>query len=284
MNRGNREASSRMIVLFLRLDVKFWVLTRLKERFISLFLYNFYMNIELWKPLKIISPLLKDIFNKGIDSKYKVHPLVIFENKKDNTYYCIRLQTATNITIKHNVSIDNKTYQDDGYWNDHQGVAVTKDIFIIDKELLEKNIDWDVYNKTNSLNDKDRELIVDDLEKRINSAPPELNIIKILDDLKDNITIYTNKKMINSQVLAIVNTNSKKISEKTKNYYKYHFDKDKFLSYINTSNIKDTQEALKSIKLCVNKEKGLKCKDNFEYKLNKETDEYYLAKKRILKP
>ncbi|WP_052844164.1 hypothetical protein [Ureaplasma parvum] len=75
------------------------------------------MSLELWKPLKITSPLLKNIFKLPVDGKtssngkIQAHPLIIFENIEDKTYYCIRLQTANSFTIKNNVKIDNSTYQ-----------------------------------------------------------------------------------------------------------------------------------------------------------------------------
>ena len=130
------------------------------------------MKLDLWKPLKINNPLLKDIFNIPIDGKVlpngkiQVHPLIIFENKETKTYYCIRLQTANKLTIKNDILIDNKTYQVDDYWKNHQGVAVTKDVFIINKELLENNIDKAIYENTFELNDSDKNLIIQDLDKR----------------------------------------------------------------------------------------------------------------------
>ena len=95
------------------------------------------MSLDLWKPLKIKNSLLEDIFTLPIDGKVlpngkiQAHPLIIFENKIDKTYYCIRLQSATPSTIKNNILIDNRKYQRDSYWKTHQGVAVTKDIFIL---------------------------------------------------------------------------------------------------------------------------------------------------------
>jgi hypothetical protein len=44
-----------------------------------------------------------------------VHPLIIFENKIEKTYYCIRLQSATPSTVRNNVLIDNRTYQKNYY-------------------------------------------------------------------------------------------------------------------------------------------------------------------------
>ncbi|MHA3880642.1 hypothetical protein HDJGFE_01430 [Metamycoplasma hominis] len=38
------------------------------------------MSLELWKPLKITNPLLEDIFHLNIDTRFKIHPLIIFEN------------------------------------------------------------------------------------------------------------------------------------------------------------------------------------------------------------
>ncbi|MEX1816487.1 hypothetical protein VZ212_02785 [Metamycoplasma hominis] len=45
------------------------------------------MSLELWKPLKITNPLLEDIFHLNIDTKFKIHPLIIFENTENKTYY-----------------------------------------------------------------------------------------------------------------------------------------------------------------------------------------------------
>ena len=117
------------------------------------------MSLDLWKPLKINNALLQDIFNLPIDGKLSskgkliAHPLIIFENKETKTYYCIRLQTANKSTIKNNILIDNNSYQTDYYWQKHQGVAITKDIFIIDKELLENSVDKYVYENTFELNE-----------------------------------------------------------------------------------------------------------------------------------
>lgn len=160
------------------------------------------MSLDLWKPLKINNPLLQDIFNLPIDGKGKIqtHPLIIFENIKDKTYYCIRLQTANNQTIKNNILIDNNSYQTDYYWQKHQGVAITKDIFIIDKELLENSIDKYVYENTFELNDSDKNLVIQDLNKRINSIPPNLNILKISENLKNNLVLYTNDDLIKKQI------------------------------------------------------------------------------------
>ncbi|WP_162980672.1 hypothetical protein [Metamycoplasma hominis] len=44
------------------------------------------MSLELWKPLRIINPLLENIFKLPIDGKVlnngkiQAHPLIIFEN------------------------------------------------------------------------------------------------------------------------------------------------------------------------------------------------------------
>lgn len=214
------------------------------------------MKLDLWKPLKISNPLLEDIFNLPIDkklsnNKIQAHPLIIFENKLDKTYYCIRLQTANKSTIKNNILIDNKTYQTNDYWKTHQGVAVTKDIFIIDKELLENNIYQDIYESTIELNDSDKNLIIQDLDKRINSIPPNLNILKISNNLEHNLVLYTNDNLITNQLFSTLSNN--RIKQSTKNYYAYHFNKEEFLNDVNNLNKKHTQQALKNIKLSINK-------------------------------
>lgn len=79
------------------------------------------MSLNLWKPLKINNPLLKNIFNLPIDGKVlsngriQAHPLIIFENKANKTYYCIRLQSAKPSTLRTDIQIDNSTYQKDNY-------------------------------------------------------------------------------------------------------------------------------------------------------------------------
>ena len=237
------------------------------------------MSLDLWKPLKITNPLLEDIFNIPIDGKIlpnkkiQVHPLIIFENKIEKTYYCVRLQSATPSTIKNNVLIDNKTYQKNYYWKNHQGVVVTKDIFIIDKELLENNIKQTIYKKTFELNDSDKNLIIQDLDKRINSIPPNLNILKISNNLEHNLVLYTNDKQLTNQFYSAISPNNKLIDQETKNYYAYHFNKDKFLENVNISNQEYTKEALKNIKLCINKELNID-NNNFEYELDTKTNNY----------
>ena len=216
------------------------------------------MNLDLWKPLKITNLLLENIFRLPIDrklsnNKVKAHPLIIFENKIDKTYYCIRLQTANKLTVKNDILIDNKTYQSDDYWKNHQGVAVTKDVFIIDKELLENNIDQDTYEKTFELSDSDKSLIINDLNKRIKSIPPNLNILKISNNLRHNLPLHTTDELINNQLISTLYSADNRIKQSTKNYYKYHFDKEKFLNDVNTSNKEYTEEALQNIKLSINK-------------------------------
>lgn len=216
------------------------------------------MKLDLWKPLKINNPLLKDIFNIPIDGKVlpngkiQVHPLIIFENKETKTYYCIRLQTANKLTIKNDILIDNKTYQVDDYWKNHQGVAVTKDVFIIDKELLENNIDKAIYENTFELNDSDKNLIIQDLDKRINSTPPNLNILEISNNSTHNLVLYTNNKQITNQFYSTISPNNKLVDERTKNYYIYHFNKDKFLKDINNFGKEHTEEVLENIKQSIN--------------------------------
>ena len=223
------------------------------------------MSLDLWKPLKIKNSLLEDIFNLPIDGKVlpngkiQAHPLIIFENKIDKTYYCIRLQSATPSTIRNNILIDNRTYQRDSYWKTHQGVAVTKDIFIIDKELLENNIDQDTYEKTFELSDSDKSLIINDLDKRIHSTPPNLNILEISNNSTHNLVLYTNNKQITNQFYSTISPNNKLIDQETKNYYIYHFNKEKFLNDTNTLNKEYTKEAIKNIKQSINK--ALKIQD-----------------------
>ena len=239
------------------------------------------MSLDLWKPLKISNPLLEDIFNIQIDGKVlpngkiQVHPLIIFENKIEKTYYCIRLQSATPSTVRNNVLIDNRTYQKNYYWKNRQGVAVTKDIFIIDKELLENNIKKSIYKKTIELNDCDKNLIIQDLEKRINSIPPNLNILKISNNLEHNLVLYTNNKQITNQFYSTISPNNKLVDEETKNYYTYQFNKPQFLKDTNNSNIKHTQEALKNIKLCIDKELN-KNSNYFEYIFDAKTNNYFI--------
>lgn len=242
------------------------------------------MSLDLWKPLKINNALLQDIFNLPIDGKLSSkgkligHPLIIFENKETETYYCIRLQTANKLTIKNDILINNKTYQTDDYWKNHQGAAITKDIFIIDKELLENNIDKAIYKNTIELNDSDKNLIIKDLDKRINSTPPNLNILEISKNPRTNLVLYTNDNLIDSQVNSTIKSKDYRIKPSTKNYYKYHFDKNKFLKDTNGSNIKHTQEALKNIKLCIDKELN-KNSNYFEYIFDAKTNNYFISEK-----
>ena len=242
------------------------------------------MSLDLWKPLKINNALLQDIFNLPIDGKLSSkgkligHPLIIFENKETKTYYCIRLQTANKLTIKNDILINNKTYQTDDYWKNHQGAAITKDIFIIDKELLENNIDKAIYKNTIELNDSDKNLIIQDLNKRINSTPPNLNILEISKNPRTNLVLYTNDNLIDSQVNSTIKSKDYRIKSSTKNYYKYHFDKNKFLKDTNGSNIKHTQEALKNIKLCIDKELN-KNSNYFEYIFDAKTNNYFISER-----
>ena len=229
--------------------------------------------LESWKPLKITNPLLEDIFHLNIDTKFKIHPLIIFENKENKTYYCIRLQTATKTTKKHNLQIDNSSYQTNEYWKNHKGVAITKDIFIIDKEILEANVDQNIYQETFPLNQSDKYLIINDLERKINSIPPDLNILKISNNLKSNLVLYTNDSLVNSQSNSILKGKNYKIKKATKNYYKYNFSKSQFLKDTNTSNIEYTKQALKNIRLCINKAKKNDY-TNFEYILDVQTNTY----------
>ncbi|MGC7165118.1 Mbov_0400 family ICE element protein [Metamycoplasma hominis] len=234
------------------------------------------MSLELWKPLKIINPLLENIFKLPIDGKVlnngkiQAHPLIIFENSLDKTYYCIRLQTANSSTIKNNVKIDNGTYQKLNYWNQFNEVAITKDIFIIDKEILEANVDRNIYQETLPLNESDKYLIINDLERRINSNPPDLNILKISNNLKNNLVLYTTKGLINNQLNSIFYSN---IDKTIKNNYVNNFSKSQFLKDTNTSNIEHTKQALKNIKLCINKAKKIDY-TNFEYVLDVKTNTY----------
>ena len=234
------------------------------------------MSLELWRPLKITNPLLEDIFHLNIDTKFKIHPLIIFENTKNKTYYCIRLQTARKSSSKYNLIIDNSSYQTNEYWKNHESVVVTKDIFIIDKELLESNIDKAIYQDTSVLNKNDKSLIVDDLSRRINAIPPDLNIIKISNNLKRNLVLYTNDELINNQLLSTLSNNSNKVKRATKNYFANNFSKSQFLINTNTSNTKYTKEALKDIKLCIDKEKNIINQNDFEYELDKETSNYFI--------
>ncbi|WP_258559912.1 Mbov_0400 family ICE element protein [Metamycoplasma hominis] len=231
------------------------------------------MSLELWKPLKITNPLLEDIFCLNIDTKFKIHPLIIFENTENKTYYCIRLQTARKSSSKYNLIIDNSTYQSNKYWKNHESVAITKDIFIIDKDVLEANVDQNIYQETFSLNQSDKYLIINDLERRINSNPPDLNILKISNNLKDNLVLYTNDELINNQLLSTLSNNSNKVKRATKNYFANNFSKSQFLKDINTSNIECTKQALKNIKLCINNVKKINY-TNFDYLFDPQTNTY----------
>lgn len=247
-----------------------------------LFLYNFSMSLDLWKPLKINNPLLQNIFNLPIDGKIlsngniQAHPLIIFESKKDKTYYCIRLQTATPSTIRNNVLIDNSSYQKLNYWNKVNEVAVTKDVFIIDRELLENNINQTIYQNTKTLSKEDKKLILNDLEKRINSIPPNLNILKVSNNLQNNLVLYTNNDLIENQLISTLSFKNKLIDWETKDYYSKYFNKNEFLNVVNTSNVEYTKEALKNIKLCIDKEKNIINQNDFEYELDKETSNYFI--------
>ncbi|WP_406617166.1 Mbov_0400 family ICE element protein [Mycoplasmopsis adleri] len=241
------------------------------------------MSLDLWKPLKINNPLLQNIFNLPIDGKIlsngniQAHPLIIFESKKDKTYYCIRLQTATPSTIRNNVLIDNSSYQKLNYWNKVNEVAVTKDVFIIDKELLENNINQTIYQNTKTLSKEDKKLILNDLEKRINSIPPNLNILKVSNNLQNNLVLYTNNDLIENQLISTLSFKNKLIDWETKDYYSKHFDKNEFLNNVNTSNIENTQEALKDIKLCIDKEQNIANEYFFQYELDKESGNYFIV-------
>ncbi|AIV03744.1 hypothetical protein MGM1_3720 [Candidatus Malacoplasma girerdii] len=139
--------------------------------------------------------------------------MIIFENSLDKTYYCIRLQTARKNTTKYNLQIDNSSYQTNEYWKNHKGVAITKDIFIIDKEILEANVDQNIYQETLPLNKSDKYLIINDLERRINSNPPDLNILKISNNLENNLVLYTTKGLINNQLNSIFYSNIDKTTK-----------------------------------------------------------------------
>ncbi len=133
-------------------------------------------------------------------------------------------------------------------------MTITKDIFIIDKEILEANVDQNIYQETLPLNKSDKYLIINDLERRINSNPPDLNILKISNNLENNLVLYTTKGLINNQLNSIFYSN---IDKTTKNNYVNNFNKSQFLNDTNTSNIEYTKQALKNIKLCINKAKEL---------------------------
>ena len=237
--------------------------------------------LEAWKPLKITNPLLEDIFRLPIDGKVlnngkiQSHPLIIFENSLDKTYYCIRLQTANPSTIKSNIPIDNGSYQKLSYWNKIREVAVVKDIFIIDKELLESNIDKAIYQDTSVLNKNDKSLIVDGLSHCINAIPPDLNIIKISNNLKHNLVLYTTPDLINNQLLSTLSNVNKRINANTKNYYKYNFNKSQFLTNTNALNSVHTQQALKTLKIAIDKELGISHSPNdFDYLFDPRTNTY----------
>ena len=176
-------------------------------------------------------------------------------------------------TTKYNLQIDNSSYQTNEYWKNHKGVAITKDIFIIDKEVLEANVDQNIYQETLPLNESDKSLIINDLERRINSNPPDLNILKISNNLENNLVLYATKGLINNQLNSIFYSN---IDKAIKNNYVNNFNKSQFLNDIKTSNIEYTKEALKNIKLCIDKEKNTINQNDFEYEFDKETSNYFI--------
>lgn len=95
--------------------------------------------------------------------------------------------------------------------------------------------------------------------------------LKINNPLLQNIF----NQPIDGKVLPI-SVNNKLIDQGIKDYYSKHFDKNEFLNNINTSNIEHTQEALKDIKLCIDKEQNIINQNDFKYELNKETSNYFI--------
>lgn len=92
-------------------------------------------------------------------------------------------------------------------------MTITKDIFIIDKEILEANVDQNIYQEILPLNKSDKYLIINDLERRINSNPPDLNILKISNNLENNLVLYTTKGLINNQLNSIFYSNIDKTTK-----------------------------------------------------------------------
>ncbi|MDC8900376.1 hypothetical protein PR259_02130, partial [Metamycoplasma hyosynoviae] len=125
--------------------------------------------------------------------------------------------------------------------------------------------------------ENDKKLILNDLEKRINSIPPDLNILKISNNLKNNLILYTNNDLIQNQINSTISPNNKLIDQEVKNYYSKYFDKNEFLNNVNTSNIEHTQEALKDIKLCIDKEQNIANEYFFQYELDKDSGNYFIV-------
>lgn len=82
--------------------------------------------------------------------------------------------------------------------------------------------------------------------------------------------------MIQNQINSTISVNNKLIDQEIKDYYSKHFDKNEFLNNINTSNVEYTKEALKNIKLFIDKEKNIINQNDFEYELDKETSNYFI--------
>ena len=96
---------------------------------------------------------------------------------------------------------------------------------------------------------------------------------KISNNLRHNLPLHTIDELINNQLISTLYSADNRIKQSTKNYYKYHFNKDEFLKNVNISNQEYTKEALKNIKLCINKELNID-NNNFEYELDKQTNNY----------
>ena len=76
--------------------------------------------------------------------------------------------------------------------------------------------------------------------------------MKISNNLEHNLVLHTNNKQITNQFYSTISPNNKLIDPETKNYYIYHFNKEKFLNDTNTLNKEYTEEALENIKLSIN--------------------------------
>ena len=110
------------------------------------------------------------------------------------------------------------------------------------------------------MSNSDKSLIINDLNKRIYSNPPNLNILKISKNLENNLVLHTNDNLINSQLNSTIKSKDYRIKQSTKNYYMYHFNKEKFLNDTNKLNEEYTKEAIENIKLSINNAKKIQGK------------------------
>ncbi|MDC8963487.1 hypothetical protein PR242_02965, partial [Metamycoplasma hyosynoviae] len=87
----------------------------------------------------------------------------------------------------------------------------------------------------------------------------------------------TNNDLIQNQINSTISINNKLIDQEVKDYYSKHFDKNDFLNNVNSSNIEHTQEALKDIKLCIDKELNIFNEYFFQYELDKDSGNYFIV-------